>query len=103
MPAGKQEIENYKNTIIEHLNINFLRNKFIFSQDFDIFPILEPKLDNLFLNNQFQIDHYKIFRLDQNSYGGGLILYIASFQITNHLLNQNPNHLKTNGPVWLNG
>ena len=71
---GVREIEN---TIIEHLNINFLRNKFIFSQNFVIFPISEPKLGNLFTNNQFKIDHYKIFRRNQNRYGGGLILYIT--------------------------
>ena len=76
----KRKIENFKNTIIGHLNINSLRNKFVFAQDlirdFDIFLILESKLDDTFPNNQFKIDHYKMFRLDRNRYGGGLVLYV---------------------------
>ena len=45
-------------------------------RDFDIFLISEFKLDDTFSNNQFKIDHYKMFRLDRNRYGGGLILYV---------------------------
>ena len=29
----------------------------------------------IFHNNQFQIDHYKMFRLDRNRYGGSLVLH----------------------------
>ena len=57
-----------------------MRSKFAFAQDrirdFDIFLILEYKLDDTFPNNQFKIDHYKMFRLDRNRYGGGLVLYV---------------------------
>ena len=57
-----------------------MRNKFVFAQDlirdFDTFLILEFKLDATFPNNQFKIDHYKMFRFDRNSYGGGLVLYV---------------------------
>ena len=35
----------------------------------------ESKLDHTFLSNQFRISSYKIFRLDRNHFGGGLILY----------------------------
>ena len=74
----KRKIENFKNTIIGHLNINSLRNKFVFAQDlirnFDIFLISVSKLDYTFPNNQFKIDNYKMFRLDHNRYGGGLVL-----------------------------
>ena len=57
-----------------------MRNKFVFAQDlirdFDIFLISESKLDDTFPNNQFKIDHYKMFRLDRNRYGGSLVLYV---------------------------
>ena len=57
-----------------------MRNKFAFAQDlirdFDIFLISESKLDDTFPNKQFKIDHYKIFRLDRNKYGEGLIVYV---------------------------
>ena len=43
---------------------------------FDVFLVFESKLDHTFLINQFRINSYKIFRLDRNRFGGGLILYI---------------------------
>ena len=63
-----------------HLNTNSLRNRYVFAQDlirgFDNFLISESKLDDTFPNNQFKINHYKMFRLDRNRYGGGLVLYV---------------------------
>ena len=57
-----------------------MRNRFVFTHDlirgFDIFLILESKLDDTFPNNQFKINHYRMFRLDRNRYGGGLVLYV---------------------------
>ena len=57
-----------------------MRNKFVFAEDlirdFNIFLISESKLDDTFPNNQFKIDHYKMFRLDRNRYRGGLVLYV---------------------------
>ena len=54
-----------------------MRNKFVFTQDlirdFDIFLNSESKLDDIFPNNQFKIDYYKMF--DRNRYRGGLVLY----------------------------
>ena len=48
-----------KNTIIGHLNINSIRNKFDTLDNvvkaFDIFLISESKLDNTFPLNQFAI------------------------------------------------
>ena len=76
----KQRLGNASNTIIGHLNINLLRNKFAFVEDIikpiDVFLVSEPKLDHTFPSNQFRINGYKIFRLDCNRFGGGLILYI---------------------------
>ena len=69
-----------KNTIIGHLNINSVRNKFDpldnIVKAFDIFLISESKLDNTFPIYQFAIEGYKVFRSDRNPFGGDLILYI---------------------------
>ena len=76
----KQRLGNTNNTIIGHLNINSFRNKFVFLEGiiklFDVFLVSESKLDHIFPGNQFRINGYKIFRLDRNRFGGGLILYI---------------------------
>ena len=69
-----QRLENFKNLIIGHLNINSFRNNFEMMADiinnFGIFLISESKLDSPFPNSQFKINGYMIFRCDQNSYGG---------------------------------
>ena len=56
------------------------KNKFVFVEDIikllDVFLVSESKLDHTFPSNQFRINSYKIFRLDRNRFGGGLILYI---------------------------
>ena len=55
----QQRIMYAKNTIIGHLNINSIRNKFDTLDNvvkaFDIFLISESKLDNTFPLNQFAI------------------------------------------------
>ena len=42
---------------------------------FNVFLVSESKLDHAFPSDQFRINGYKIFRLDRNRFGGGLILY----------------------------
>ena len=80
MRIKQQRIENAKNTIICHLSINSIRNKFNSLDEivkaFDVFLISESKLDNTFPINQFSIRGYKVFRRDRNRFGGGLILYV---------------------------
>ena len=53
-----------KNTIIGHLNVNSIMNKFDNLDNIvktcDIFLISESKLDNAFLINQFTIGNYKV-------------------------------------------
>ena len=86
--------KNPKNIIMGHLNINSLRNKFesikpIISPNFGIFLLSETKLDKSFLNNQFSINGYRMFRQDRNCFGGSLCIYvkenIASKQLNLHL------------------
>ena len=76
----QQRVDNAKSIIVGHLNINSIRNKFIFAESivkaFDLFLISESKLDSTFPMNQFHIFGFKVFRLDRNRFGGGLILYI---------------------------
>ena len=76
----KQKLDNANNIIIGHLNINSIRNKFVFVEDitklFDVLLVSESKLDHTFLSNQFRMNGYKIFRLDRNRFGDGSILYI---------------------------
>ena len=54
----KQRLGNANNTIIGHLNINSLRNKFVFVEDIikllDMFLVSESKLDHTFPTNQFR-------------------------------------------------
>ena len=55
--------------------------------NFSIFLISESKLDSSFPNSQFKINGYKIFRCDQNRYGGSLLLYVNE-EIPCKILNQ---------------
>ena len=76
----QQRVDNAKSIIVGHLNINSIRNEFIFAESvvkaFDLFLILESKLDSTFPMNQFHIFGLKVFRRDCNPFVGGLILYI---------------------------
>ena len=76
----QQRVDNAKSIIVGHLNINSIRNKFIFAESivkaFDLFLISESKLDSTFPMNQLHIFGFKVFRPDHNWFGGHLILYI---------------------------
>ena len=75
-------IKNANRLIIGHLNVSPLRNKFqmleeLIKDKIDIFLISETKLDSSFPSGQFVIKVYsKIFRLDRNQNGEGLLLYV---------------------------
>ena len=78
----EQSLEYPTTNIIGHLNINSVRNKFNslteIIKNFNIFLILESKLDASFPKNQFKVNGYKCFRCDPNKYGGGFIFYLAN-------------------------
>ena len=69
-------------SIIGHLNINSIRNKFEMlsmsvAQYVDILMLSETKLDSTFPSIQFLINGLSVLhRLDQNSKGGGILLYV---------------------------
>ena len=78
----KIRINNIKNVIIGHLNINSIRNKFealklLIQDNVDIFLVSETKIDDSFPENQFIIKNFRRpYRLDRTNRGGGLLLYI---------------------------
>ena len=76
---NKQRLENPKNIIIGHLNINSLRNKLDFTKDIfgnniDILLLSETKLDSSYPASQFYIDGFRTFRKDRDQNGGGLVM-----------------------------
>ena len=74
-------LQNPNRLIIAQLNINSLRNKFdslvqLLHNNLDILLISETKIDSSFPTAQFQIEGYTNYRLDRNTNGGGILLYI---------------------------
>ena len=75
-------IKNIHNIIIAQLNINSLRNKIdslakSVISNIDILLITETKVDDSFPVTQFLIHGFGTpYRIDRNSNGGGIILYI---------------------------
>ena len=75
-------LKNSNKVIIGHININSLRNKFeilteMVRDKVDSLMISETKLDSSFSNAQFYMKSFsKPYRLDRNSKGGGIILYV---------------------------
>ena len=75
-------IKNMNKLIIAHLNINSLRNKFVFlkeaiNNNVDILVITETKLDESFPKGQFVLDGFSTpYRLDRNCHGGGILMFI---------------------------
>ena len=72
--------KNPNRLIIAQLNINSLRYKFdslveILRSNVDILLISETKIDSSFPTAQFEIG-YTTYRLDRNSNGGGILLYV---------------------------
>ena len=83
--------KNPNRLIIAQLNINSLRYKFdslveILHSNVDILLISETKIDSSFPTAQFKIEGYTTYRLDRNSNGGGILLYVRE-DIPSTLLN----------------
>ena len=78
-----------------HLNINSIRNKFdalslIVRNNVNILMISETKLDDSFPTAQFLLHGFSApYRLDRNSKGGGILLYIKE-DIPSRLLSSKP-------------
>ena len=77
----KHRLQNPKNKVIGHLNVNSLRNKFeavekLVQNKVDICFLSETKIDETSPNQQFMINGFKLFRIDRNCHGGGVLCYI---------------------------
>ena len=91
-------IRNVGKIIVATLNINSIRNKFdelkmAISGNIDVLVITETKLDHTFPTGQFFIEGFATpFRLDRNSRGGGILIYvredIPSKQLSTHTFNE---------------
>ena len=86
-------IKYTKNVVIGHININSLANKlealkFIMRDALDILVVVETKIDESFPEQQFIIEGFsRPYRLDRNSHGGGVMIYIRE-DIPSKLLNR---------------
>ena len=83
--------KNPNRLIIAQLNINSLRYKFdsfveILHSNVDILLISETKTDSSFPTAQFKIEGHTTYKLDRNSNGGGILLYVRE-DIPSTLLN----------------
>ena len=85
--------KNVNRLIFGHININSIRNKFEMlsskiNGQVDILMISETKLDNTFPTTQFLMNGYSSpHRIDRNSNGGGILVYIRD-DIPSKLLNK---------------
>ena len=73
--------KNPKKVIIDHLNVNSLRNKFVavdelIKNKIDVCLIWETKVDESFPNQQFKINGYNMSGSDRDRFGGGLMFYV---------------------------
>ena len=74
--------KNKNHPIIAQLNVNSLRNKFVFlsshiTKYVDVLLLSETKLDDSFPTAQFLLNGFcKPYRLDRSSNGGGILLYV---------------------------
>ena len=79
---GSLRRKHLKKLIIEHPNINSLRNKFEFLVDqikgkVDVLIVSETKLNESFPQGQLKISGFSWpFRLHRNSNGGGIMLFV---------------------------
>ena len=90
------QLKNTNRLILGHLNINSIVGKFdhlkvLIENNIDILVLTETKTDASFPNAQFRIDRFSArFRLDQNRFGGGVLIYVREDipckQLTKHIL-----------------
>ena len=89
------------NFVFIHISINSFRHKFAHLQEIlskhrvDYLAINKSKLDDSFPDAQFNVQGYNIFRQDNTSSSGGLIIYVRS-DIPHRRLT-NAEHNKTDG------
>ena len=87
------KLSHKNNFVFLHVNINSFRHKFAHVQEIlskhrvDYLAISESKLDDSFPDAQFTVQGYNIYRQDNTSTSGGLIIYVRSDIPQRRLLN----------------
>lgn len=71
-------MQNPKNTVIGHLNVNSLRQKLEavaepVQNKVDVCFFSEKKVDEAVSTQQFMINGFKLFRRDRNCHGGNIL------------------------------
>ena len=74
----KHRLQNPKNTVIGHLNVNSLRQKLEavaepVQNKVDVCFFSEKKVDEAVSTQQFMINGFKLFRRDRNCHGGNIL------------------------------
>lgn len=94
--------KSYRNNFIAaHLNINSIQNKFEEIKEvlqtqrlLDFMAIAETKLDPSYPASQFQVQGYRQYRLDRDSHGSGLLIYIRDDIASRHRSELQPDDLE---------
>jgi hypothetical protein len=90
-----------KNGVIMYYNVNSLKHKFIELRKIlddalvDVLIIGESKLDETYVDAQFHVNNYKMYRHDRNSRGGGVMAYFNN--IIPHRIRNDLNMYIVNG------
>ena len=93
--------DNSNKLIFAHININSIRNKFEFLStqvkgNIDVLMVSETKIDYSFLVGNFVIDGFSTpYRLDCDSNGGDILLYVREDIPSNLLAMDEKNHIKS--------
>ena len=73
------------NTKIGHINANniagfkfFEIRSWLMSGRFNILLITETKIDATFSNSQFNVNGFRMYRVDRNAHSGGLMIFIRN-------------------------
>ena len=93
--------DNSSKLTFAHININFIRNKsqFLSTQvkgNIDDLMVSERKIDDSFPVGNFVIDGFSTpYRLDHDSNGGGIMLYVREDIPSNLLATHEKNHIES--------
>ena len=93
--------DNSNKLIFGHININSIRNKFEFLStqvkgNIDALMVSETKIDDSFSVGTFVIDGFSTpYRLDCDSNGGGIMLYVREDIPSNLLATDEKNHIES--------
>ena len=90
---GKQHRANSKILKIGHINGKSITGfkfyeirSWLMSGRFDILLITETKIDATFSNSQFNVEGFRMYRVNRNAHGGGLMIFIRNDICFHHVI-----------------